>query len=205
MIAANRSAPADPEPHIGLGAAYCALKKVEASAKEFVVAQLLDTKTQRPRFARAHCLESLNDWPSARAVLKESVALAPDDPEVLNNMGFSLADHDEELDAALAMVQRASNADPSNAFYLDSLSWVQFKLGHYAEALEASKAALSRLPVNPEVMEHFADIAERNGRPDVAKGAWITAKKFSNDDVQKARLTVKIDRLAGVTAFQPEE
>jgi predicted negative regulator of RcsB-dependent stress response len=88
-----------------------------------------------------------------------------------------LADNNEKLDEALAMIQVAVEADPINGAYLDSLGWVYYRL--------------DRL----ELAEKFGDLYERTGRPDEARDAYRRSLERAEDPDERDRVQRKLDRL----------
>src|SRR5205085_4385075 len=78
---------------------------------------------------RAGALEDGNRWPEARAALQQALAIAPDQPLLLNFMGYGQLERGENLDTAEAMIRKASELAPDDASIADSLGWAQFKRG----------------------------------------------------------------------------
>jgi Tfp pilus assembly protein PilF len=98
----------------------------------------------------------------------------PDDVAAANDLGYLWADSGKHLDRALAMVQRAADAEPDNSAYRDSLGWALYRLGRIAEALvQLEKAAA--LEADPAVLEHLGDVYLSARQTAKAKDAWQRA------------------------------
>ena len=91
---------------------------------------------------------------------------------MLNDYGFMLADRGIQLDQALSMIQRAVTQEPQNGAYLDSLGWVQFKLGQYGPAEDNLHKAIERTANDPSIHDHLGDVYEKTGRLDLAVTQW---------------------------------
>lgn len=91
------------------------------------------------------------------AELRTVLAENPDDPRVLNFIGYLLADHSRDLDAAEQMVRRALELKPDSGAYLDSLGWVYFRRGDFAGALQILQQAAALEPDEPVIADHLGD------------------------------------------------
>ena len=116
-------------------------------------------------YARGISKERLDDWPAAEADFREALELNPDQPQVLNYLGYSLVEHQQNLDEALAMIERAVAAQPQAGYIVDSLGWALYRLGRYDEAvghmeraaeLMAVKASQIR-PLFPRTLQSDSD------------------------------------------------
>src|SRR5258708_37379175 len=87
------------------------------------------TPDWRLLYSRGVAYERLNRWPEAQADLQAALKQRPDEPELLNYLGYSLIDRGEHLKEALAMVQKAVAADPRSGAVVDSLGWGYFRMG----------------------------------------------------------------------------
>ena len=126
-----------------------------------------------------------------------ALALAPDQPLILNFLGYAKLERGEDLDAAEAMIRKASALAPEDASITDSLGWALFKRGRYADAIETLERASAKDPRQPEINEHLGDALYSIGRRYEARFAWNAALISAGDDVA-ARIRLKI--AAGLTA-----
>ncbi len=109
---------------------------------------------------------------------KKALALDPDNPVVLNDYGYMLADRGVRLNEALAMIQKAVKLDPQNYADLDSLGWTYFKLGQYALAENNLLKATQRSSQDPTVHEHLGDLYEKTDRLKQAASQWEESLKL---------------------------
>jgi tetratricopeptide (TPR) repeat protein len=122
-------------------------------------------------------LDQAGQWPAARDALDRAVALAPDDPFVLNYLGYSLIDHGERVAAAQAMLVRAAAMRPDDPAIADSLGWAWFRRGDVARALPLIEGAAAAAPGDAEIGEHLGDLYWRLGRRFEARYAWTAARQ----------------------------
>lgn len=143
--------------------------------------------------AQAGALDQGGDWPAARAALIEAHRLAPNEPLVLNYLGYARIDRGEALDESEAMIREAVRLSPDNAAIVDSLGWALFRRGRVAEAIPVLERAARGEPADPEINEHLGDAYYSAGRRIEARFAWHAALVYAEADVA-ARLRGKIDR-----------
>ena len=116
---------------------------------------------------------------------KDLLQIIKDDPEhfeALNALGYSLADHDLKLEEAHEYIKKALSFSPDNAAILDSLGWVQFKLGQYTEAEKNFKKALSQDINDPELYIHLYKTLIKLERTTEAKDLLSKAKNLFPDN-----------------------
>ena len=133
-------------------------------------------------YARGIAHERLKQWPQAEADLRRALELNPDQPQVLNYLGYSLVEKQEKLDEALDMIERAVAARPDSGFIVDSLGWVLFRLGRYDEAVGHMETAVELMPVDPVVNDHLGDVYWAVGRYREAEFQWKRALSFIDPD-----------------------
>ncbi len=129
-------------------------------------------------YARAICHERLGAWDKAEPDFRKALELRPDQPQVLNYLGYSLVEKQEKLDEALAMIERAVAAQPEAGYILDSLGWALYRLGRYAEAVDPMERAAELMPVDPVVNDHLGDVLWAVGRRLEAEFHWKRALSF---------------------------
>ncbi|MGI8704721.1 MAG: tetratricopeptide repeat protein [Sphingomicrobium sp.] len=142
---------------------------------------------------QANALEKAGRWPEAKAALGSAIALAPDEPLILNFLGYAKLEHGEELDAAEALIRRASELAPDDASITDSLGWALYKRGRVEEAIDVLQKAAVGDPAQAEIQEHLGDALYTAGRHFEARFAWQAALATA-DEEDIARLTSKIER-----------
>ncbi|MBY0406879.1 MAG: tetratricopeptide repeat protein, partial [Rickettsiales bacterium] len=130
-------------------------------------------------FARGSCLERLGRWPEAEKDLQAALALKPDQPDILNYLGFAQLEHGEDLDEAREMIARAVAARPGDAQIIDSMGWVLYLQGEYEESLAYMEKAVELLPSDPTVNDHLGDVYWRLGRKTEAQFQWNRALSYA--------------------------
>ncbi len=117
--------------------------------------------------------ERVNDMPEAEAAFRYLLARKPDNANVLNYLGYALADRGQRLEEAEVLISSAVALEPENGAYLDSLAWVKFKRGKYPEAMAAIKKAVKTVYDDPVIWAHAGAIYEAAGDD---KSAWLAWK-----------------------------
>lgn len=145
-------------------------------------------------YTRAIAYHKLDDWAPAEADFRAALALRPDQPQVLNYLGYSLVERGEKLDEALQMIEIAAAARPDNGAIVDSLGWVYFQLGHYDEAVVHLERAASLEPVDPVINDHLGDAFWAVGREIEARFQWHRALSFGPEETEAIRIRDKLAR-----------
>ncbi|MCH8556963.1 MAG: tetratricopeptide repeat protein [Balneolia bacterium] len=135
-------------------------------------------------------LSNLENWDEADENYEQALRLNPDNDVVLNNFAYFLSTREIMLDEALEMSERAVEAEPENAAYLDTLGWVHFKLGNYEIAREYIQASIDTGSASAVVLEHMGDVYEKLGDMINAKYWW---EKALEKDNSKEHLIEKIE------------
>lgn len=133
-------------------------------------------------YARGISHERLDHWAEGEADFRKALALNPDQPQVLNYLGYSLVEKQVKLDEALNMIERAVAARPDSGYIVDSLGWVLFRLGRYDEAVSHMEKAVELMPVDPVVNDHLGDVYWAVGRVLEAEFQWKRALSFIDPD-----------------------
>ena len=146
---------------------------------------------------RAASLEQSDRWIDAKADLATAMALDPDNPVLLNFLGYGKLERGEDIASAEAMIRKASALRPDDASITDSLGWALFKRGQTNEAIETLRRAAAGDPAQSEIHEHLGDALYTAGRKIEARFSWQAAL-LTAEDQAKLRLQGKID--TGLTA-----
>jgi len=137
-------------------------------------------------------LDLAGDWPAAKAAYERAYAIAPDQPTVLNQVGYSEIEHRENVEKASAMIAKASNMRPDDPAITDSLGWVLYLQGKAGQAIPLLEKAAAGDPGEAAINEHLGDAYWSDGRIYEARYAWRAAL-LTAEDKDKARLSTKID------------
>ncbi|MGY9046212.1 hypothetical protein P775_25655 [Puniceibacterium antarcticum] len=129
-------------------------------------------------YARGIANERLSNWDASEADFRKALELNPEQPQVLNYLGYSLVEKQEKLDEALAMIERAVAAQPDQGYIVDSLGWALFRMGRYDEAVGHMEHAAELMAVDPVVNDHLGDVYWAVGRKLEARFQWRRALSF---------------------------
>ncbi|MGY6634317.1 MAG: tetratricopeptide repeat protein [Alkalilacustris sp.] len=145
-------------------------------------------------FSRAITHEREGRWDEAEADFRTALRLNPDQPHVLNYLGYSLVERRENLDEALEMIERAVAAQPDNGHIVDSLGWAFYRLGRFEEALVHMERAVELMPTDAILNDHLGDVYWALGRKREARFQWRRALSFGPaDDLDMDRIRRKLE------------
>ena len=196
LKAMTQEAPKDITVWTALGDAYRNLSKFTeaADAYDHAVAMLgTDSKTSWPLYyARAIAEERSHRWDAAETDLKHALQLSPEQPQVLNYLGYSWVDQGRNLPQALAMLEKARSLSPFDGYIVDSVGWAYYRLGRYDDAVKTLEAAIQLVPGDATVNEHLGDAYWKTGRKLDARFQWSHALAFGPDKNQRAELEKKL-------------
>lgn len=130
-------------------------------------------------YTRAITLERLGEWERAEPEFRRVLDFVPDEPQVLNYLGYSLIDKGLNLDEALGMIERAVEAEPDSGYIVDSLGWAYYRLGRYDEAVPVMERAVELMPTDPILNDHLGDVYWAVGREREARFQWRRALSFA--------------------------
>jgi tetratricopeptide (TPR) repeat protein len=143
-------------------------------------------------FGRGGARERQGKWESGLSDLRQAQAAAPNQPSVLNYLGYALADRGENVTEAISLLQTAVRLRPQSASILDSLGWAQFKAGRFEEAVSSLERAAGMDSTIPEISDHLGDAYWRTGRLEEAKLEWQRALRLPMEDSVREGLARKI-------------
>jgi tetratricopeptide (TPR) repeat protein len=192
----------DPTSHARLGEVLADLGRHEEAAAAYgralqVSGQGAKAETRWPLLLlRASALEEGGRWAEARHDLTQALALAPDEPVILNFLGYAKLERGEDLDVAEAMIRKASALAPDDASITDSLGWALYKRGRLDEAVEVLSRAAKADPTQAEIREHLGDALYKAGNRFEARYAWSAALVTADDEIA-GRVKAKLE--AGLT------
>jgi len=143
-------------------------------------------------YYRGIALERLKQWDKAEADFRKALALSPNEPSVLNYLGYSLIDMNMKLDEAIGMVKKAVELRPNDGYIVDSLGWAYFQMRDYEEAVNHLERAVDLKPGDPIISEHLGDAYWRVGRRLEARFQWQHAKDNRPQPEDLARIEGKL-------------
>ncbi len=144
-------------------------------------------------YFRGICFERDKQWPKAEADFKKALELYPDQPLVLNYLGYSWVDQGVNLEEAFKMLRRAVELQPNDGYIVDSLGWAHFKLGQYIEATETLERAIALKPADPVLNDHLGDAYWRVNRRTEARFQWNHARDMGPEPDDLPGILKKIE------------
>jgi len=143
-------------------------------------------------YFRGICFERSKEWPKAEADLKKALELFPDQPLVLNYLGYSWIDQGVNLDDGMKMIRRAVEQRPDDGYIVDSLGWANFRIGNYEEAVKDLDRAVELKPEDPTINDHLGDAYWRVGRVLEARFQWAHAKDLKPEPEDLPKIEQKL-------------
>ncbi|MES2036007.1 MAG: tetratricopeptide repeat protein [Pseudomonadota bacterium] len=157
-----------------------------------VIARANGKPDWRLLYMRGVSLERSGRWPEAETDLNAALAQEPNEPELLNYLGYSWIDRGERLTEAMDMVKRAVAANPRSGAMIDSLGWAYYRLGDYRNAVEKLEEAVLLEPADPEINNHLGDAYWRVGRKVEAEFQWNRALSLDPPDTIRKEAESKL-------------
>ncbi len=137
--------------------------------------------------------EKLERFDDMERRLRRVIALKPDHPHAHNALGYSLADRNQRLPEARELVQQALKLAPGDPFITDSLGWIEFRLGNFAEALRLLRLAYGSRP-DTEIAAHLGEVLWASGQQQEARRVWSDARgrDAGNEVLQETLARLKV-------------
>ncbi|WP_279483744.1 tetratricopeptide repeat protein [Aureimonas sp. SK2] len=143
-------------------------------------------------YQRGIAYERQKQWDKAEPDFRKALELQPDQPQVLNYLGYSWVDMNRNLDEGLEMIRTAVDLRPNDGYIIDSLGWAYYRLGRFDEAVEQLERAVLIMPADPTLNDHLGDAYWRVGREREARFQWNRA--LVGDPAPEAAEVEKIKR-----------
>lgn len=136
--------------------------------------------------------ERAKDWPKAEASFQKALELYPNQPNVLNYLGYSWVDMRLNLDDGLNMIRKAVELRPNDGYIIDSLGWAYYRLGRYGDAVRELERAIEKKAEDPTINDHLGDAYWRVGRRLEATFQWSHAVDLKPADSVLEKIKAKI-------------
>ena len=143
-------------------------------------------------YFRGICNERAKNWKQAESDLKQALKLYPDQPHVLNYLGYSWIDQHVNLDEGMQMIRRAVEQRPDDGYIVDSLGWAHYRLGNYDEAVKNLERAVELKPDDPTINDHLGDAYAKTGRNLEAQFQWSHARDLKPEPEDLAKIKQKL-------------
>ncbi len=181
-----------------LGAAYQAGRQYGAAEEAYLQAMnVAPDDDLGPVLRLTGFLQRRGRFEEAERLLQQFFGERPDDPDLLNALGYLYADWGVHLQEAAGLLQRALRQDPGNGAYMDSLGWLYFRMGQPEDALNLIEQAATRLQ-EQEVFDHLGQVYWSMGKEEEALSAWKKGLELESKDPEIAdRLESHIRTFSG--------
>lgn len=144
-------------------------------------------------YVRGMSYERLGKWQKAEADLSAALEYQPDNPLILNYLGYAWADQGINLKQSLELIRKAAALRPTDGYIIDSLGWVLYKTGAYEEAVPHLEKAVELLPYDPIINDHLGDAYWRVGRKLEARFQWLRAQNHAEEEEIVQNIQDKLD------------
>ena len=144
-------------------------------------------------YYRGICEERSKQWGKAEADMRKALDLQPEQPHVLNYLGYSWIDQGVNLDEGMKMIKRAVDQRPDDGYIVDSLGWAYYRIGNYEEAVKNLERAIDLKPEDPTINDHLGDAYWRIGRTLEAKFQWAHARDLKPEADELPKIEAKIE------------
>ncbi len=161
----------------------------------------LDSQHWPILFARGVCFERQGKWKAAEQDMQKALTLKPDQPDVLNYLGYTWLTRRERVDEAREMLEKAVRLRPNDPQIIDSMGWALFSLKQYKDAALYLEKALELLPSDPTINDHLGDVYWQLGRKIEARFQWERSLSFLPDGEETGALRRKLKQ--GLAASAP--
>jgi tetratricopeptide (TPR) repeat protein len=144
-------------------------------------------------YYRGICEERSKQWGKAEADMRKALELQPEQPHVLNYLGYSWIDQGINLDEGMKMIKRAVEQRPDDGYIVDSLGWAYYRIGNYEDAVKHLERAIDLKPEDPTINDHLGDAYWRIGRTLEAKFQWAHARDLKPEPEELPKIEAKLE------------
>ena len=172
-------------------------KRFEEAAKAYT-----DAKARIPQLTKEHwsmlyasgiAHERIKKWDTAEADFLKALEFDPEQPYVLNYLGYSWVEMGKNLDKARAMIELAVKKRPRDGYIIDSLGWVLFRLGDIDNAVKNLERAVLLRPEDPTINDHLGDVYWKINRKDEARFQWKRALSLDPEKEEIPKINKKLE------------
>ena len=144
-------------------------------------------------YYRGICEERSKQWSKAEADMRKALEMQPEQPHVLNYLGYSWIDQGINLDEGMKMIKRAVDQRPDDGYIVDSLGWAYYRIGNFEDAVKHLERAIDLKPEDPTINDHLGDAYWRVGRTLEAKFQWAHARDLKPEPEELPKIEAKIE------------
>lgn len=190
--------PDDVDAISALANVYRVQKKYKEAAETYTRAIDKVVKPERRHwqlfYFRGAAFERLKQWDKGEADLKKALELYPDQPDVLNYIGYTWVDMKINIDKGFDLLRRAVELAPRNGYIVDSLGWAYYRLGKYDDAVRELERAVLLRPSDPTINDHLGDAYWKAGRKLEATFQWNHARDLKPEPEDLDKILAKIEK-----------
>lgn len=192
------SDPADLRSYLAYGAVLSDAKDYKAMAENYDKAAQVIGPIARPAdwtifFQQGIAYERLKQWDKAEPAFRKSLELNPEQPQVLNYLGYSFVDMNRNLDEGMEMIRKAVDARPDDGYIVDSLGWAHYRLGQFDEAVTELERAAQLRAGDAAIIDHLGDAYWRVDRKLEANYQWKRALTLEPEEAEIPKIKAKIE------------
>ena len=192
----SRAQPKDIRPISALGYIMRARKRYSEAVKYYdrVIALIGEPQPKHWThfYARGVSYERLKQWPKAEVDLQKAIELSPDQPSVLNYLGYSWVDQKRHLKKAMAYIAKAVRLRPDDGYIVDSLGWAHYRLGNFEKAVKYLERAVELKSQDPVINDHLGDALWRVGRKVEARYQWEQSLTLKPEAAEIPKIKLKL-------------
>ncbi|PPR78812.1 MAG: Beta-barrel assembly-enhancing protease [Alphaproteobacteria bacterium MarineAlpha2_Bin1] len=156
--------------------------------------KLINQKDWRVFYSLGISYERAKKWQKAEPNFKKALELNPDQPLVMNYLGYSWVEQGKNLNEALKMIQKAVMLRPRDGYIVDSLGWAFFRLGEFDKAVKNLERAVTLEPEDSIINEHLGDAYWSVGRYREAIFQWKRALEFGPEKEAIPKIKIRIEQ-----------
>ena len=145
-------------------------------------------------YSRGMAYERNNQWIKAEKDFLKILELVPNQPDVLNYLGYSWIEQDSNLDQAKKFILKAVSIKPSDPYIVDSLGWAYYNLKEYDKAIKELERAIDLKPTDPIINDHLGDAYLKVDRKLEALYQWKKAIQFKPENDLEKKIEKKIKK-----------
>ncbi len=188
--------PGDYDPFLALGNMMRGRSKFKEAVEAYSSAFDLMVPAVTPPWSfyyfRGISYERIDQWEKAEVDLLKALELEPDQPLVLNYLGYSWVDKKMNLTRALEMIRKAVKLRPADGYIVDSLGWAQYRLNDFENAVKTLERAVNLKPDDPIINDHLGDAYWRVGRKLEARFQWQHALDLKAEPENQVKIKLKL-------------
>lgn len=201
--------PQDLRGYLALGSVLSAAKEYKAMGELYdravaIIGPVPNRTHWNIFFQRGIAYERQKKWEQAEPNFLKALDLNPNQPQVLNYLGYSWVDMDLKLEEGLEMIRQAVNLKPDDGYIVDSLGWAYYRLGRFDDAVTELERAAELRAGDPTINDHLGDAYWRVGRKLEATFQWNRALGLKPEEEDIPKIQLKIENgLADLPKTEP--